>query len=196
MPVSRPARASSKKLFRFFTRSVTAKQADQNGGCVAAESVDEADARAADLARARLAARLGHDLAHLRRAGGSDRMAFGLEPARWVYRQLAAEAGPALPGGDGPDTGLEEPQALRGDDLGDGETVVQLDDVDIGWRLARVGVGAERGALGGGHAREVGLLLDEHRVGDRGAREHPDRAPMAARHVLRREDDGDRKSVV
>src|SRR5215831_1410704 len=99
MPVSRPARASSKKCFSVITRSVTAKEADEDGGRVPAEGVSEADGRAVDLTRSRLPAKLGHDLADLGSAGGADRMSLRLEPAGGVDGDLPAETGPSFLGG-------------------------------------------------------------------------------------------------
>src|SRR5262245_35291500 len=95
MAVSRPARASSKKPFSVITRSVTAKETHEHRRGVAAQGVHEACPRPIDLSRARLAAELRHDLADLRRAGGADRMALGLEAAGGVDRNLAAEARPS-----------------------------------------------------------------------------------------------------
>src|SRR5215470_19402622 len=62
MAVSRPARASSKKPCSVTTCSITAEQADENGGGVPTECVNEPRPRALDLPRARRAAQLGHDL--------------------------------------------------------------------------------------------------------------------------------------
>src|SRR5262245_12412206 len=75
MAVSRPARASSKKLCSVITRSVTAEQADQNGGGVPTECVNEPRPRALDLSRARSAAQLSDDFRDLRRARPADGMA-------------------------------------------------------------------------------------------------------------------------
>ena len=55
MPVRRPARAASKKLFSVTTRSVTAQQADEYGGGVPAKGVDQADTRSVHLTCARFA---------------------------------------------------------------------------------------------------------------------------------------------
>src|SRR5262245_52696405 len=96
MAVSRPARTSAKKSFRLTTSSVTAEQAHEHGGSVAAQCVGEAGARALDLPRAPLAPELGHDLGDLGGAGGADRVALGLEAARDVDGDLAAKARPAL----------------------------------------------------------------------------------------------------
>src|SRR5436309_3532524 len=64
--VSVPSRARSKKLFTVTTGvSLTAEQADEDGGEIAAEGVGEADAGAVDLARAGLAAELRRDLGDL-----------------------------------------------------------------------------------------------------------------------------------
>src|SRR5215470_4921996 len=86
---SRPSRASSKKLFSVITRSVTAKEAHQHRGSVAAEGVHEARRGAVDLSRARLAAELCDDLADLRGAGRPDGVALGLEAAGGVDDDLA-----------------------------------------------------------------------------------------------------------
>ena len=109
MAVSRPSRASSKKLCSVITRSVTAEQADEDGGRVPAECVNESRARAVDLPRARVAAQLGHDLADLRGARRADGMPLRLEPARRIDRDLAAETGPALLGRDGAPPGSKNP---------------------------------------------------------------------------------------
>jgi len=93
--------------------------------------VGEAATRALDLPRTRLAAQLRDDLADLRRAGGADRVALGLQPARRVYGDRAAQARPALLGGEAARARLEEAEPFGGDDLRDGEAVVQLDDVDV-----------------------------------------------------------------
>src|SRR5687767_3361948 len=126
MAVSSPSRARSKKCRSVITGSVTAEDADQHGGRVAAERVREPLAGAFHLARPRLAAQLRDDFGDLRGARGADGMALGLEPAGGVHGNLAAQARPALLGGDAARAGLEESEAFRGDDLGDGEAVVQL----------------------------------------------------------------------
>src|SRR5215813_10015805 len=96
IPVSRPARASSKKCFSVSTCSVTAKEAHEDGGGIASEGVSETGTGALDLARSRLAAKLGDDLRDLGRAGGADGMPLGLEPPRGIHGDLAAEARPPL----------------------------------------------------------------------------------------------------
>src|SRR5712671_2252359 len=161
MAVRCPARASSKKSFRWITCSVTAEQAHQDGRGVPAQRVSEPGRRPVDLPLAGLAAELGDDLGDLGRPGGADRMPLGLEAAGRVDRELASEAGPALLGREAAGAGLEEAEALGGHDLGDGEAVVQLHYVDVRGSLARLPVGPLRGALGGGDAREVALLLHE-----------------------------------
>src|SRR5258706_12925382 len=99
MPVSRPARTSAKKRCSVTTSSVTAEQAHEHGGGVAAKGVSEPGPGALDLPRPRFPAQLGDDLGDLGGAGGADGMALGLEPARRIDRDLAAHAGPALLGG-------------------------------------------------------------------------------------------------
>src|SRR5919197_1361342 len=126
-PVSWPARARWKKLSSVITGSVTAEEAHEHGGGVAAEGVGETDPRLVHLARTGFAAELGGDLGDLRRARGADRVALGLEAARRVDGNRAAEARLALGGRAAAGARLEEAEAFRGDDLRDGEAVVQLD---------------------------------------------------------------------
>src|SRR5215831_7303421 len=123
IPVSRPARASSKKCFSVSTRSVTAEEAHEDGGGIAAEGVREPGPSALDLTRSRLAAELGDDFRDLGGPGGADGMALGLEAARGIHGDLAAEARPPLLGGHPARPRLEEAQALRRHDLSDGEAV-------------------------------------------------------------------------
>src|SRR6185436_20246498 len=78
IPVSRPARASSKKLFRLITRSVTAEQTHDDRRGVAAERMGQAGAGAVHLASVRLTAKLRDDLGDLGGPGGADRVALGL----------------------------------------------------------------------------------------------------------------------
>ena len=102
----------------------------------------QARARALDLAQAGFATQLGDDLGDLRGARGADGMPLGLEAARRVDGELAAEAGPTLLRREASSAGLEEAEPFRGNDLGDGEAVVQLDDIHVGGGLARLTVGA------------------------------------------------------
>src|SRR5262245_11918495 len=117
--VSCPPRAFSKNARAVTVGSVTAEETHQHGRSIAAQGVRESPARSLDLARPGLAAELSHDLRHLRRAGRADRVALGLEPARRVHRNFSAEARETLLGRAAAGAGLEEAQALRGDDLGD-----------------------------------------------------------------------------
>src|SRR5688572_14215894 len=137
---SRPSRASSKKPFSVITRSVTAEQAHQDRRGIAAEGVHEARRGAIDLSRARFTAKLRDDLADLRGAGRPDGVALGLESAGGVDGDLAAEARPSLFGSQAAGARLEEAEALGGDDLGDGEAVVQLGHLHVARRLARLAV--------------------------------------------------------
>src|SRR5262245_9444950 len=124
MAVNAPSRTRSKKSLSVITGSITAEQAHQHGGGVAAQRVGETDAGAVHLACAGLAAKLGDDLHDLRGAGGADGMALGLEPAGCVDRNLSAEARPPLLGRRAARAELEEAEPFRGDDLGDREAVV------------------------------------------------------------------------
>src|SRR5215470_1795936 len=131
IPVSRPARASSKKCFKVSTCSVTAEEAHDDGGRIAAEGVREPGPSALDLTGSRLPTELGDDFRDLGGAGGADGMALGLEAARGIHRDLAPEARPALLGGHPARPRLEEAQALRSHDLRDCEAVVELHHVDV-----------------------------------------------------------------
>src|SRR5215470_11926836 len=190
MPVSRPARASSKKCFSVSTCSVTAEEAHENGGRIASEGVGKSGTGALDLPSARLAAELGDDLRDLGSAGGADGMALGLEAARGIHGDLAAETRPALLGGHPTRTWLEESQAFRGHDLRNGEAVVELHHVDVYGRLACLAIGSRGRALGGGDAAEIALLVHEHGVGGGLAGERPHRAGALARDLLGGEDEG------
>src|SRR6266404_3031185 len=118
---SSPAPALSKNSFCVSIGSLATEERHQHGGGVAAQRVGEADAGAVYLAPAGVVTELGDDLGDLGGAGGADRMALGLEPARGIHGNLAAEAGPALLGRHAAGAGLEEPQPLGGHDLGDRE---------------------------------------------------------------------------
>src|SRR5262249_36719695 len=110
---------------RVITGSATAEEADENGRGVAAERVGEADLGPVDLPTAGLAAQLGDDLHDLGSAGRADRVALGLEAAGGVDGHLAAQARPALFGGDSPRARLEQAETFRRHDLRDREAVVQ-----------------------------------------------------------------------
>src|SRR5687768_15192225 len=96
IPVSVPPRARSKKVWTVTGDSVTTEQAHEHGGGVAAERVCQARPGAVHLAPAGLAAQLRDDLADLGGSGGADGMPLGLEAARRIDGDLAAEARPAL----------------------------------------------------------------------------------------------------
>src|SRR5262245_18769392 len=91
-PVSLPARTPSKNILSVIPASLTAEQAPQHGGGVAAQGMGEAHAGGVDLARRGLAAKLGDDLDNLSRPGGPDRVALGLESAGGIDGDLASEA--------------------------------------------------------------------------------------------------------
>src|SRR5437870_11834760 len=91
-PVSSPSRARWKNWCNVMTGSVTAEQAHEDGGGVAAEGVGEADTRVAHLTRARLAAELGDDLRDPRRIRRTALVHFGLEAALRVDGEASAES--------------------------------------------------------------------------------------------------------
>src|SRR5262249_58158349 len=113
MAVSRPAPAVSKNVLSVIAVSATAEHAHEHGGRVAAEGMGETDLGTVDLARPGLAAKLGHDLDDLSGAGGADRMALGLQAARRVHGNLAAEARPAFLGRDPARAPLAHSHPLR-----------------------------------------------------------------------------------
>src|SRR5262245_45268015 len=182
--VSAPSRAFSKKCLSVITGSVTAEEAHEHGGEVAAERVGQADTGALDLPRPGLAAKLGGDLGDLRGAGRADGMSFRLEPTGRIDGQLAAEGRPALLGGDAARARLEEAEPFRGHDLGDREAVVELHHVDVGGAETGLAVRRGRGALGRRHPGQVLLLVHQHRVRRGGGAEHPDRARPLAGDLL------------
>src|SRR5262245_50669414 len=71
-----------------------------------------------------------------RHAGGADRMAFGLEPARRVDRQPPADLGDALLDGACAAPCRDEAHGFVFDQLGDCEAVVRLDEREIAERDA------------------------------------------------------------
>ena len=88
------------------------------------------------------AAELPDELDDLRDAGGGQRMAARLEPARGVHGQPAVEGGLAVEGGPPRLARRHEPGVLERDQLERRERVVELGDVDA--------LGAEAGhAIGG-----------------------------------------------
>src|SRR5688572_32961929 len=121
IPTSFPSRARSKKDWSVIDGSLTAEQAHEHRRRVAAERMRQAGPRAVDLARSGFGAKLGDDLADLRGAGGADGMALRLQPSRRIDGDLAAEARPALLGGQTAGARLEKTEAFGGDDLGDRE---------------------------------------------------------------------------
>src|SRR5204863_4571432 len=93
--------------------------------------VGETDARARDLARARLAAQLPEGLAGLGHAGGAERVAAPDEAPARVDHDLAPVVGQPLLD-EAPALALRaEAELLVGDDLGDGEAVVDLGEIDV-----------------------------------------------------------------
>src|SRR5213076_613746 len=113
----------------------------------AAQVVGEADLRALHLPRAGLAAELCRELVDHAHAGRAHRVAVGLEPARGIHRLLAAEIGAPLLDEPAALAARAEAQVLVVQDLGDGEAVVHLGEVDLRWRHLRLRVGL----LGGAH---------------------------------------------
>src|SRR5437016_2210785 len=104
---------------------------DDRGGAGPAERVRESPPGSDDLALARLAAQLTHDLHGLGDAGRADGLAARLQAARGVHgdlpvqgRQAFRRRGPAL-------ALLDEPEVLDRHDLRDREAVMDLGDLDV-----------------------------------------------------------------
>ena len=115
---------------------------DAAGGAEA-DDVGQADLGALDLAVAGLAAEVVADLPDVGDAGGGDRVALGLQAAGHVHRGRAvAPRGAAVEEVDGAAL-LAEQEVVVVDELGGGEAVVELDEVEV--------LGADAGLL-------VGLL--------------------------------------
>src|SRR5947199_1403112 len=184
MATSCPARARSKKARTVIAGSVTTEQAHQHRRGATAEGVGEATASAVDLARAGLAAELRDDLRDLRGARRADRMALGLQAARRVDGDLTAEARATLFGGAATGARLEEAEPLGGDDLGDREAVVQLDDVPVAGAEAGLTIRRGGGALRGRNSRQVALVAEQHPVRRGRGSEHPDGLAVAPRDLF------------
>src|SRR5207247_10929063 len=109
------------------TGSVTAEEAHEHRGGVAAEGVGESDTRLVHLARAGLAAELGDDLGDLRRARRADRVPFRFETTRGVDGDRAAEARTALLGRQYTGAGIVEDESLGREGRGDSHAVIVRD---------------------------------------------------------------------
>src|SRR6202035_4185763 len=96
-----------------------------------ADDVGQADARTLDLSVPRLPARVGGHLVEVGAAGGADGVAFGDEPARHVDGDgpVAPRAPPVDEVARAP--GLAQLEVLVVDELGGGEAVVQLHQVEV-----------------------------------------------------------------
>ena len=116
-----------------------------------------ADGRALDLTVARFAAQLRGDLVHTGRAGHADRVTLREQPARHVHG--AGAVAPRSPPVDevAGAAGLAEPEVVVVDELGGGEAVVELDQVEVGRTDARLLVRLRRRVAG--ERVDVGLHL-------------------------------------
>src|SRR5438094_10660747 len=106
----------------------------------------EADPRAGDLSRARLAAELAHDLGDHPETGGAERVALGEEPAVGVDRQPPAELGDTVGDQAAALAGLAEAERLVLEDLRDRKTVMELDHVEVAGPEPSAFVGLARGS--------------------------------------------------
>src|SRR3954471_22482096 len=95
------------------------------------DDVRQADLRALDLPVAGLAAQMVADLPDVGDAGRGDRVTFGLQAPRNVDRPFAVTPGRA--GGEEVDraTWLAQPEVVVVHELRSGETVVQLDEIEV-----------------------------------------------------------------
>src|SRR3712207_6542536 len=119
---------------------------DRAGGVVhapdtATGDLGQADARTFDLPPASCAAQLLDDLDDLRHAGRAGRMALRHQSTTRVHRDAAAERGGAFLQQLWRFAAATEAERLVVEQLGDGEGVVQLDEVEV--------LGTETGLLVG-----------------------------------------------
>src|SRR5262249_35627764 len=98
----------------------------------AAEVVREPDARPVDLTLAGAPAQLGRELVGHPDAGRADRMPVRLQPTGGIDGLLASERGAAVLDEPPALSPCAEPEILVVQDLGDGEAVVHLGEVDLG----------------------------------------------------------------
>ena len=115
-----------------------------------------------DLPLSGFAANLQHQVADLRHAGRAHRMALRFQAAAGVHWPLAPQrrapckrVRPAL-------SLFHEPQVFGGDDLGDGEAVVQLGELDLARRHAGHPVRLFARAPNGRKSHNVRLLVQRY----------------------------------
>src|SRR5262245_7746277 len=119
-------------------------------GARAADVVHQTELGIFDLARTALPAQLRDDLVDHAYAAGADGMAEGLEPAARIYWNIAGERRAPLFDELGPLALLGEAEILIVSDLGPGEAVVHLGDIDLFQRVPDAGhlISLGRGVLG------------------------------------------------
>ena len=111
----------------------------------AAVAVHQRDLGILDLARARVAAHLAHRFEHVKEPAAEPRVAARKQTAVGGDRQFAAEADASVLDEMSALAFFAEAEVFEFDDEGDGETIVNLRDVDVGRRKTG---GAERIAAG------------------------------------------------
>ena len=117
-------------------------------GGAEADDVGHADRRALDLTVARLAAQLRGDLVDVGDAGHADRVALRQQSARHVHRARAVTPRTAPVDEVAGTAGLAQTEVVVVDELGGGEAVVQLDEVEVGRADACLLVGLRRPRCG------------------------------------------------
>ena len=101
-----------------------------------------------------------HRRQHMHRdAGGADRMALRFEPARGIDRQPAVLLGPAFEDGARALALRRQPHRLVFDQLGDGEAVMGLDQIEIVEAEPRLGQRALPGSAGPSNATTSRRLI-------------------------------------
>ena len=100
-------------------------------GARASQIVGQTHLGTRNLARARLSAQLKREFMNLRHARRPYRVAFRFQAAAGVHRHRAAEFRHSLDRAAASLAFGEKPQILERDDLGDRETIVNLDQVDV-----------------------------------------------------------------
>jgi hypothetical protein len=141
-----------------------------------------------DLALARIATKLHDEVADLTDACSADGMPLGFQPSTGVDGQAPVDSG--APGGRPGSTVAfrDEAQVFAGDDLCDGEAVVQLGEIDFVRAYAGGSIGFFAGRFHSRKQRYVGLTIERNIVRRLSNAEHVSGARGVARGLIGRDD--------
>ena len=131
-----------------------------------------------------LSAQLQRSLVELAHAGRAHRMPLGEQAAAGVDGDLAAHCGAPFRGPDGALATRRDAQVLGVDHFRDGEAVVQLDEVDVLRRQARLLVAALSRLDRRVEGAEVGMAGDAGRAARLYAGRNVDARPLAAGRAI------------